>query len=167
MPGGHRAFTLPITAFRQSPPERCWYKRTPPRNDCATSSCKELDQITKLQVPENTSKSIEKCVNILKNWRKKVEYIDDVETITVNVLAFDAQGLQYRVFMWMYMLCAPRGGEHGLMKILQFKFLPDGGIIFTKWSQKNDQGGLEDNSNATSISIPPDHIEKPGPVHNI
>ncbi|CAG8769891.1 3660_t:CDS:2, partial [Cetraspora pellucida] len=61
----------------------------------------------------------------------------------------------------------PNGGEHGQMKISQFKFLPDSGIIFTKWSQKNDQGGLDDNGNATSIPIPPDPLEKPGPVHDI
>ncbi|CAG8629277.1 26839_t:CDS:2, partial [Gigaspora margarita] len=52
-----------------------------------------------------------------------------------SVLASNAQGLQYQVFMWIYMLCAPWGGEHG----------------------------LDDNGNTTSIPILLDHIGKPGP----
>ncbi|CAG8809731.1 190_t:CDS:2, partial [Cetraspora pellucida] len=164
-------------------------------------STEELDQITNSRVPVNIMKSIEKWVNILKNWYKKVGYNYDIETITdksqleremqefivgntldgkmkqlkrngiipqhhdplteeetsfifnhPNVSALHAQELQYRVFIWMCMLCALQGGEHSQMKISQFKFLSDGVIIFTKWSQKNDQEGLDDNGHTTSIT---------------
>ncbi|CAG8843448.1 42543_t:CDS:2 [Gigaspora margarita] len=45
-------------------------------------STEELDLITNLQVPVNTKKSIEKWVNVLKNWYKKVGYDHKIKTIT-------------------------------------------------------------------------------------
>ncbi|CAG8752865.1 18489_t:CDS:2, partial [Gigaspora margarita] len=45
-------------------------------------STEELNQITNSRVPVNTMKSIEKWVNVLKNWHKKVGYSYDIEMIT-------------------------------------------------------------------------------------
>ncbi|CAG8746033.1 3517_t:CDS:2, partial [Racocetra persica] len=54
-----------------------------------------------------------------------------------KVSASHAQGLQYKIFMWMCMLCAPWGG------------------------------GLDNNGNATSIPILSDPLEKCRPVYDI
>ncbi|CAG8842982.1 24278_t:CDS:2, partial [Gigaspora margarita] len=40
-------------------------------------------------------------------------------------------------------------------------------LFLQKWSQKNDQGELDNNGNTTSIPIPPDSLDKPRPIHDI
>ncbi|CAJ0852629.1 14572_t:CDS:2, partial [Entrophospora sp. SA101] len=57
------------------------------------------------------------------------------------------KGLSRRVFIWVCLVFCPHGGEH--TKILKCQFdICDDMVVFTKFHQKNDQGGLE------SLNIP-------------
>ncbi|CAG8731510.1 22591_t:CDS:2, partial [Cetraspora pellucida] len=58
-------------------------------------------------------------------------------------------------------------GEHSQMKIIQFTFLDNGGIQFTKFSQKNDPSGIKGNLDSLIIPIPADPEGYLGPVHDI
>ncbi|CAG8445727.1 16649_t:CDS:2 [Acaulospora morrowiae] len=78
-----------------------------------------------------------------------------------------SQGLQYCVFMWCCLLFASRGGKHAEMRVLQFVFTQDGGLHFTKFSQKNDQDGINGNLDSLIIPVPPDSKGLLGPVHDI
>ncbi|CAG8461359.1 24392_t:CDS:2 [Gigaspora margarita] len=48
---------------------------------------------------------------------------------------------------------ALNSGEHSQMKIIQFTFFDDGGIQFTKFSQKNDPGSIEGNLDSLIIPV--------------
>ena len=69
--------------------------------------------------------------------------------------------------MWCCLLFQPRNGEYYNILIEQFEFTSNGGIHFKKYSQKNDQGGVDGNSDALIIPVPPDPEGSQGPVHNI
>ncbi|CAG8613494.1 11780_t:CDS:2, partial [Scutellospora calospora] len=77
------------------------------------------------------------------------------------------QGLQYRIFIWCCLLFQSRGGEYYLIKISQFVFTSNGGLQFTKYSQKNDQGGIESDNSGLVIPVPPDLPESQGPIHDL
>ncbi|CAG8729722.1 42945_t:CDS:2 [Gigaspora margarita] len=49
----------------------------------------------------------------------------------------------------------------------QFEFTSNGGIHFKKYSQKNDQGGVDGNSNALIVPVPPDSEGSQGPIYDI
>ncbi|CAG8603450.1 15724_t:CDS:2, partial [Racocetra fulgida] len=53
-------------------------------------------------------------------------------------------GLLKRVFFWISILGAARGGEHVNLHLQQIVDMPNG-IIFRKNQQKNDQGGIDRN----------------------
>ncbi len=63
----------------------------------------------------------------------------------------ESKGLLRRAFFWICLLGCPRGGEHYNLLIDQFEDT-EKGIIFKKFQQKNDQGGLEGNQQI-SVSI--------------
>ncbi|CAG8795999.1 14110_t:CDS:2, partial [Racocetra fulgida] len=56
---------------------------------------------------------------------------------------------------------------HGEMRVSQFVFASNGGLQFTKFSQKNDQGGVDGNLDLLTIPVPPDPKGLLGPVHDI
>ncbi|CAG8463569.1 19336_t:CDS:1, partial [Gigaspora margarita] len=78
-----------------------------------------------------------------------------------------AKCLQYQVFMWCCLLFAPRGREHGQMKITQFIFLEDRGLRFNKFSQKNDPGGIDGNLDLLIIPVLTDPEGYLGPNHDL
>ncbi|CAG8541842.1 1860_t:CDS:2 [Cetraspora pellucida] len=82
----------------------------------------------------------------------KLKTIFNHKTLSINT----AKGLQYQVLIWCCLLFAPRGGEHSQMKVMQFTFLSNGGIQFTKFSQKNDPSGIEGNLDSLIIPVPAD-----------
>ncbi|CAG8650113.1 14270_t:CDS:2 [Cetraspora pellucida] len=84
------------------------------------------------------------------------------EALSINTV----NDLQNQVFMWCCLLFAPCN-EHNQMKITQFTFLDNGRIQFTKFSQKNDSGGVEENLDSLIIPVPADLKEYLGPVHDI
>jgi hypothetical protein len=98
------------------------------------------------------------------------DYLTDIEIkeifqhTAVNINT--PQGLLYRIFIWSCLLFQPCGGEHYNMTISQFSFISNGGMQFSKNSQKNDQGGIDGNSNALIIPIPPDPEGYHGPVYD-
>ncbi|CAG8838846.1 35675_t:CDS:2, partial [Gigaspora margarita] len=99
------------------------------------------------------------------------DHLADTELQTIfqhyTVANNTPQGLQYRVFMWCCLLFQPRGGEHYNMLTEQFEFTSNGGIHFKKYSQKNDQGGMDGNSDALIVPVPPDPKGSQGPVYDI
>ncbi|CAG8678231.1 10780_t:CDS:1 [Cetraspora pellucida] len=66
------------------------------------------------------------------------------------------QGLLYQVFIWCCLLFQLQSGEHYKLLIFQFVFLPNSGINFFKYSQKNDQGEVNRNFDALMIPVPSD-----------
>ncbi|CAJ0753174.1 17499_t:CDS:2, partial [Entrophospora sp. SA101] len=66
-----------------------------------------------------------------------------------------AEGLVRRIFVWNCVLFCPRGGERFLIKIDQYQFR-NNMLIFTKFHQKNDQGGLSGSSDCLEIPCPCD-----------
>jgi hypothetical protein len=52
------------------------------------------------------------------------------------------EGLLRRVFLWICLFGCPRGGEHYNLTIDQFEDT-ERGLIFKKYHQKNDQGGID------------------------
>ncbi|CAG8774539.1 26390_t:CDS:2, partial [Racocetra persica] len=82
----------------------------------------------------------------------KLKTIFNHKTLSINT----AKGLQYQVFMWCCLLFALRGGEYSQMKVTQFTFLSNREIQFTKFSQKNDPGGIEENLDSLIIPVPAD-----------
>ncbi|CAG8736425.1 20872_t:CDS:2 [Cetraspora pellucida] len=48
-----------------------------------------------------------------------------------------------------------------------FVFTADGGLRFTKYSQKNDQGGIESDNTGLIISVLPDPTDFQGPIHDL
>lgn len=95
--------------------------------------------------------------------REEIQAIFQHEATSIS----HPQGLQYRIFMWCCLLFAPRGGEHSEMRVSQFIFTQTGGLQFTKFSQKNDQGGIDGNLDSLIIPVPPDPEGLLGPVHDI
>ena len=67
----------------------------------------------------------------------------------------ESKGLLRRAFFWICLLGCPRGGEHYNLLIDQFEDT-EKGIIFKKFQQKNDQGGLEGNQSTFEIPFPSD-----------
>ena len=63
------------------------------------------------------------------------------------------EGLLYRVFFQNATLFACRGGEHYNLQVDQFKFLPDGGLLFRRYHSKNNQHGIQGGS-AQDIYLP-------------
>ncbi|CAG8752604.1 26672_t:CDS:2, partial [Racocetra persica] len=56
---------------------------------------------------------------------------------------------------------------HGEMCISQFVFTSNGGLQFKKFSQKNNQGGIDGNLDSLTILVPPDPEGLLGPIHDI
>ena len=84
-----------------------------------------------------------------------------------SVILFNVPlGLLKRVFFWIYLLGAPRGGEHVNLLASRSVDTPDG-IIFRKGQQKNDQGGIDGNQFDLNISFPSDPPGIAGPNHDI
>ncbi|GBC07371.1 hypothetical protein RclHR1_07410007 [Rhizophagus clarus] len=81
----------------------------------------------------------------------EIRHIIQHETLNPNV----PFGLLKRVFFWICILGAPRGGEHVNLLASQLADTPDG-IIFKKGQQKNDQGGVDGNQFDLNIPFPPD-----------
>ncbi|CAG8840425.1 42466_t:CDS:2, partial [Gigaspora margarita] len=48
-----------------------------------------------------------------------------------------------------------------------FEFTSNSGIHFKKYSQKNDQGSVNSNSDALIVPVPPDSEGSQGPIYNI
>jgi hypothetical protein len=65
------------------------------------------------------------------------------------------EGLLRRVFLWVCLLGCSRGGEHYKLSIDQF-IDSETGIVFKKFHQKNDQGGLNGNQLTFEIPFPSD-----------
>ncbi|CAG8827804.1 21580_t:CDS:2, partial [Gigaspora margarita] len=62
---------------------------------------------------------------------------------------------------------SPQGGEHYLIKISQFVFTSDGGLQFTKFSQKNNQESVKSENTSLVILVLSDPPEFQGPIHNL
>ncbi|GES79937.1 zinc finger MYM-type protein 2-like [Rhizophagus clarus] len=116
-------------------------------------------------------------INLIKDMKKKgigetkstdglstdeIRHIIQHETLNPNV----PFGLLKRVFFWICILGAPRGGEHVNLLASQLADTPDG-IIFKKGQQKNDQGGVDGNQFDLNIPFPPDPPGIAGPNHDI
>ncbi|CAB4487461.1 unnamed protein product [Rhizophagus irregularis] len=92
----------------------------------------------------------------------EIRHIIQHEALNPNV----PLGLLKRVFFWICILGAPRGGEHVNLLASQLVDTPDG-IIFRKGQQKNDQGGIDGNQFDLNIPFPPDPTRIAGPNHDI
>ncbi|PKK64397.1 hypothetical protein RhiirC2_716310 [Rhizophagus irregularis] len=92
----------------------------------------------------------------------EIRHIIQHEALNPNV----PLGLLKRVFFWICILGAPRGGEHVNLLASQLVDTPDG-IIFRKGQQKNDQGGIDGNQFDLNIPFPPDPTGIAGPNHDI
>ncbi|CAG8829275.1 14601_t:CDS:1, partial [Racocetra persica] len=99
-------------------------------------------------------------MKVLKQSKKTTKHHDPLspdelktifnhEALSINT----AKGLQYQVFMWCCLLFALSGGEHSQMKVTWFTFLSDGGIQFTKFSQKNNPSSIEGNLDSLMIPV--------------
>ncbi|CAG8845218.1 2869_t:CDS:2, partial [Gigaspora margarita] len=64
-------------------------------------------------------------------------------------------------------LLAPHSSKYSQMKVTQFTFLSDRELQFTKFSQKNDLSGIEENLDSLIIPVPSDPERYLEPVHNI
>ncbi|CAG8720888.1 7890_t:CDS:2, partial [Racocetra persica] len=133
------------------------------------STDKKIDEIIESCISENTRKATQKWevlngkMKVLKQSEKVTKHHDplspnELKTIFNHktLLINTAKRLQYRVFIWCCLLFAPRGSEHSQMKVTQFTFLSNGGIQFTKFSQKNDPGGIEKNLDSLIIPVSAD-----------
>ncbi|CAJ0857322.1 16552_t:CDS:2, partial [Entrophospora sp. SA101] len=65
------------------------------------------------------------------------------------------EGLSRRELIWICLVFCPRGGEHTKMLKCQFDICDDM-VVFTKFHQKNDQGGLDGNNESLNIPCPRD-----------
>src|SRR3954451_13088008 len=65
------------------------------------------------------------------------------------------EGLLRRVFLWICLFGCPRGGEHYNLTIDQFDDT-ERGLIFKKYHQKNDQGGIDGSQFSFEIPFPSD-----------
>jgi hypothetical protein len=119
-------------------------------------------------------KTLDGKMKLLKKNGKITHHHDPLTNMEIEAIfkhdaisATHPQGLQYRVFMWCCLLFAPRGGEHAEMRMSQFFFTSNGGLQFTKFSQKNDQGGIDGNLDSLEIPVPPDSEGSLGPIYDI
>ena len=78
----------------------------------------------------------------------------------------EPEGLLRRAFLWICLLGCPRGGEHYNLLIDQFEDT-EKGLVFKKFQQKNDQGGLEGNQFTFEIPFPSDIEGKAEPSADI
>ncbi|CAJ0646440.1 16206_t:CDS:2, partial [Entrophospora sp. SA101] len=65
------------------------------------------------------------------------------------------EGLSRRELIWICLVFCPRGGEHTKMLKCQFDICDDM-VVFTKFHQKNDQGGFDGNNESLNIPCPHD-----------
>ncbi|CAG8765146.1 3031_t:CDS:2, partial [Acaulospora morrowiae] len=63
--------------------------------------------------------------------------------------------LLHHVFLWICLLGCLQGGEHQTLLVEQFVDT-DQGLLFKKFYQKNDQGGIEGNQHTFEILFPDD-----------
>ncbi|CAG8820541.1 32095_t:CDS:2, partial [Gigaspora margarita] len=106
--------------------------------------------------------------NGIVSWHH--DYLTDEELKIIfqynEVSSNTLQGLLYRIFIWCCLLFQPHGGEHYKITISQFTFTSNGGIHFAKNYQKNNQGGIDGNSETHMIFIPPDTKGSQGPIYD-
>ncbi|CAG8670779.1 15430_t:CDS:2, partial [Racocetra persica] len=104
---------------------------------------------------------LDNSLNINKyNLASKQEFRDLWKTL-------DSKMKQLKKIGKCCLLFAPQSGEHGEMCVSQFVFTSNGGLQFTKFSQKNDQGGIDGNLDSLTIPVPPDPEGLLGLIHDI
>ena len=114
---------------------------------------------------------------LLKDMKKKgigeTKSTDGLSTDEIrNIINHEALnpntplGLLKRVFFWICILGAPRGGEHINLLASQLIDTPEG-ILFKKGQQKNDQGGIDGSQFDLNIPFPSDPPGIAGPNHDI
>ncbi|CAG8810178.1 44760_t:CDS:2, partial [Gigaspora margarita] len=121
----------------------------------------EINEIINSTVPENTQLATAKWVKILGNWQHDVEYNYRIETV------MDKDQLENEMTKFSWDSTSQHDGKHYNMLTEQFEFTSNGGIHFKKYSQKNDQGGVDGNSNALIVPVPPDSEGSQGPIYDI
>ncbi|CAG8828114.1 14004_t:CDS:2, partial [Gigaspora margarita] len=132
----------------------------------------EINEIINSTILENTQKATAKWVKILENWWHNVGYNYGIETVTdkdqleremiefilgirhhpegTNV--FNISNRKEFPHLWE----ALNGKIKKLKKEDLFEFTSNSGIHFKKYSQKNDQDGVDGNSDALIVPVPPD-----------